>query len=49
MTPSCGLFLTCRGEKYIQYYTTIYIDSIDVWNLLNAKMPYLGGGHQCIM
>jgi hypothetical protein len=21
VTPSYGLFLTCRGEKYIQYYT----------------------------
>jgi hypothetical protein len=19
-TPSCGLFLTCRGVKYIQYF-----------------------------
>jgi hypothetical protein len=23
VTPSCGLFLTCRGEKYIQYGTII--------------------------
>jgi hypothetical protein len=24
VTPSCGLFLTCRGEKCVQYCTIIY-------------------------
>jgi hypothetical protein len=27
ITPPCGLFLTCTGEKYIQNYTTTYVDS----------------------
>jgi hypothetical protein len=33
ITPSCGLFLTCTGEKYIQNYTTTYVDSTYVWGL----------------
>ncbi len=28
VTPSHGLFLTCRGEKYVQYYT-MYIHIVD--------------------
>jgi hypothetical protein len=43
ITPSCSIFLTCRGEKYIQYNTITYRDSIYIWNPLNAtaKIPYL--------
>jgi hypothetical protein len=41
VTPSHGLFLTCRGEKSIQYYTIIYMDSIYVWGLLMQQIPYL--------
>jgi hypothetical protein len=47
VTPSRGLFLTCRREKYIQYYTIIYnIQYLHV-GFLNAKIPYWVGGHQC--
>jgi hypothetical protein len=41
ITHTCGLFLTHRGEKYIQYYTTKRKDNIYVWIPLNAKIPYL--------
>jgi hypothetical protein len=44
VTSSCGLFLTCRGEKHIQYYTTLYMDSIYVQHSLNfKKSPLLEG------
>jgi hypothetical protein len=42
VTPSYGLFLTCTGEKYIQHYEEIYIDTIYIWNPLNAKNPLFG-------
>jgi hypothetical protein len=41
-TSSCGLFLTCRGEKYVQYFSMIHMDNIYAWILLNAKNPLFG-------
>jgi hypothetical protein len=45
VTPSHSLFLTCRGEKYLQYYTIMqYMYSVQYLRVgfLNAKIPYLG-------
>jgi hypothetical protein len=39
---------TVQRSKYIQYYTTICIDRIYMWNPLNGKKSLTwGGGHQC--
>jgi hypothetical protein len=47
VTPSRVSFLTCRGEKYVQYYTLINSGHYLCARPLNAKNPYLDGGHQC--
>jgi hypothetical protein len=47
INPSHGLFLTCRGEKYIQHNTILY----NVWQLIcglpNAKNLTRHGGIWC--
>jgi hypothetical protein len=42
ITPSLGLLLTCREEKYIQYCTIIY--SVQYLHAMfsNAKISLLG-------
>jgi hypothetical protein len=42
ITPSSGLFLTCRGEKYVQYYKIIYSGHYLHVGSLSAKNPLLG-------
>jgi hypothetical protein len=43
VTPSCGLCITCRGEKYVQYYTIIYSRQYLCVRSLNVKkIPYFG-------
>jgi hypothetical protein len=42
VTPSGGLFLTCRGEKYVQFCTITYSEQYLRVGFLNAKIPYLG-------
>jgi hypothetical protein len=39
ITPSYGLFLTCRGEKYIQYCTIIYSIQYLHVGFSNVKTP----------
>jgi hypothetical protein len=39
VTPSCGLFLTCRGKKYLQYYIRRSIKQYLCVGSLNAKSP----------
>jgi hypothetical protein len=41
VTPSCGLVLTCRGEKYAQY-KIIYSREYFHQGSLSAKIPDLG-------
>jgi hypothetical protein len=41
VTPSGGLFLTCRGEKYIHYCTIIYSVQYLHVRFPNAKNPLL--------
>jgi hypothetical protein len=43
VTSSGGLFLTCRGEKYVQFCTIIYSEQyLRVGFFKKAKIPYLG-------
>ncbi len=41
VTTSCGLFLTCRGDKYLQNYSILYYVQQLMYGLSNAKKPYL--------
>ncbi len=50
VAPPHGLFLTCRREKCIQYYTAYIQQTESCVRSLNAKIHYLGtwgGGHHC--
>jgi hypothetical protein len=47
ITPSHGLFLTCRGEKYIQYYTILYNVQYLKCRVFKCKIHNLGCGPQC--
>jgi hypothetical protein len=51
VTPSHGLFLTSRGEKYVQYRIIQYIQqtvfTVCMWYLNAKKSLTWGGGHQC--
>jgi hypothetical protein len=42
VTPSHSLFLTCRGEKYVQFYTIIYRSQYSCEGHLNVKIQLLG-------
>ncbi len=39
--PSCGLFLTYRGEKYVQHYTIFYSGQYFLVWLLKEKIPFI--------
>jgi hypothetical protein len=39
--PSHGIYLTRRGEKYVQYYTIFYNVQELLCGFLNAKKPFL--------
>jgi hypothetical protein len=41
VTPSCCLFSTFRGEKYVQYYTTLYSRQKCVRSFFKCKNPLL--------
>jgi hypothetical protein len=42
IATSCDLFLTCRGKKFIKYYTVLYIIWQVMCRLPNVKNPYFG-------
>jgi hypothetical protein len=39
--PSCDLFLTCRAEKFIEYYTVLYNTWQVICGLPNVEKPVL--------
>jgi hypothetical protein len=42
VTLSNGLFLTCRGEKYVQYYTFVYNDQYFLCGVFKMQVNPLG-------
>jgi hypothetical protein len=47
VTPPSGSFLTCRGEKYVQYYTIIYSKQyLSVGSTMQNSIAW-SGRHQC--
>jgi hypothetical protein len=49
VAPSYGLVLTCRGEKYVQYYTVIQGQYYYVKPFKMQKSLTWGCGHHCLV